>query len=407
MLGNRMELLAIVIPGILACSIALTEPAVAGKDNGVPATQAALLGFPKEPGKGVSNLPKLAASKPKPSELRLPIQGKHGKYGYIDGHGREVIQCIYYIAEPFHDGLAWVLTEPPIMKGGVPPAWSVIDKKGRILFKARYPGFCPFSEGRAGFRTMGGKMGFIDARGQVIVKPIYDSVGIFHGGRALVWRNNKWGVIDRTGHIVIPISYARMTPVHEGLIAFSRVKNGPWGYMDKNGKVVIAPKYLEAESFSGGLGQVTLTAAQAGVKPSQEYNWNPIFAYIDVNGKIAFRASHPICGNFAEGVAWMNDGPSDRKAKSSIYVAVDKKGATLFRIDADNVGDFHEGVAAAEVDGAWGYLNKTGKWAHKPDLRDADDFDNGFARVKGEDNRYGYVDRDFHYIWKSPFLSAD
>ncbi len=71
------------------------------------------------------------------------------------------------------------------------------------------------------------KMGFADSTGTVIIKPQYDFVFSFDQGFALVnkggkkvtvnpedvkcqhwfWKGGKWGVIDKEGHLVLPVKY--------------------------------------------------------------------------------------------------------------------------------------------------------------------------------------------------------
>ena len=52
-----------------------------------------------------------------------------------------------------------------------------------------------------------GKYGFIDTKGKVRVKLIYDEAKDFKNGYAEVRINNKWGVINMDGKIVISIKY--------------------------------------------------------------------------------------------------------------------------------------------------------------------------------------------------------
>ena len=44
--------------------------------------------------------------------------------------------------------------------------------------------------------VIGGKWGFVDARGNIIVEPKYDEIGRFHNGLARVAYNGKFGFIN-------------------------------------------------------------------------------------------------------------------------------------------------------------------------------------------------------------------
>jgi WG containing repeat len=67
---------------------------------------------------------------------------------------------------------------------------------------------------------------------------------------------DKMGIMDTKGKLVVPMEYSRITGFSDGLTSVS--KDGKWGYMDKNGKVVIPLKYNDATPFENGLAIVIL-----------------------------------------------------------------------------------------------------------------------------------------------------
>src|SRR5262249_35568908 len=84
-----------------------------------------------------------------------------------------------------------------------------------------------------------------------------------------------------------------------------------WGFIDKTGKLVIETQFTDAQPFRGGLG---------GVRVGEERG---------ING----------------GSGRMVIGP---------------------RFGTDNFSGFFEGLAAVEVDGKWGFIDKTGKVVIEP-----------------------------------------
>ena len=66
--------------------------------------------------------------------------------------------------------------------------------------------------------------------------------------------SGRWGYIDTTGTLVIPLQFDRAAPPSDGL-ALVEV-SGKWGYIDKSGKTVIKPQFGEARSFADGLAAV-------------------------------------------------------------------------------------------------------------------------------------------------------
>ena len=73
-----------------------------------------------------------------------------------------------------------------------------------------------FSEGLAAVR-LNGKYGFIDKTGAVIIPIQYDNVYSFIEGLSNVRLKDKWGFIDKTGKVVIPIQYDFVWNFFEGL----------------------------------------------------------------------------------------------------------------------------------------------------------------------------------------------
>ena len=90
----------------------------------------------------------------------------------------------------------------------------------------------------------GGKWGFINERGLMVVEPVYDQTDFFSEGLAAVKMGEKWGYIDRMGKLVIPPRFDRADRFKHGLaIVIVKHMQGSYtdfrqGYIDKSGKYV-------------------------------------------------------------------------------------------------------------------------------------------------------------------------
>lgn len=84
----------------------------------------------------------------------------------------------------------------------------------------------------------------------------YEFHGNFCDGLARVRLNKKWGYIDTTGAIKIPIKYQEAENFYEG---FGRVRLGhKWGLYDKTAREIIKPTFNLIGPFEKGKAKVIL-----------------------------------------------------------------------------------------------------------------------------------------------------
>src|SRR2546421_3754540 len=69
-------------------------------------------------------------------------------------------------------------------------------------------------------------------------------------------KDGKWGFIDRTGKVVIPIQFDSANDFHEGLALVTA--NGKKLFIDASGRVVITPQFDIVDGFSEGLAAVNI-----------------------------------------------------------------------------------------------------------------------------------------------------
>lgn len=82
------------------------------------------------------------------------------------------------------------------------------------------------------------KHGLIDANGEIIIAPTYGSIGHFSEGNAWVSSSDyKYGFINKMGKLVIPLSFDQAGDFSEGLATVE--VNNKTGFVDKAGDVVI------------------------------------------------------------------------------------------------------------------------------------------------------------------------
>ena len=121
---------------------------------------------------------------------------RHKKlYGYIDKTGNQVIALQYKDAESFSDGMAIV---------SLKDKYGFIDKDGNELIPCQYSAANSFSEGLAAV-NIGGKW-----------RDAPDEISAMTGRKQTMIVGGKWGYIDTKGNIVIPLQYEYAEPFKDG-----------------------------------------------------------------------------------------------------------------------------------------------------------------------------------------------
>jgi hypothetical protein len=168
---------------------------------------------------------------------------KDDKWGYRDSRGNAVISPRFEVAHEFSaEGIAGVVDSQ---------GWAYIDPTGRVVVRPVVVDNGPdyFVEGLARFRA-GGKIGFFDKKGKVVIQANYAFARPFSEGLAAVCDSckevrqgehtavmgGKWGFINPRGVVVIPLQFEDAGSFETGR---ARVKTtGSWKYIDKHGAFV-------------------------------------------------------------------------------------------------------------------------------------------------------------------------
>ncbi len=168
--------------------------------------------------------------------------------------------------------------------------FGFINKKGEAVIRCAYDIADDFSEGVACVKTSS-KFGYIDCADKFVIKPQFDKAREFCGGLAAVEIDRHYGFIDAKGKISIKPQFEYAANFSEGLAAVKI--NELWGFINTAGETVIKAEYAEAGPFINGLAYVrngetfnyinkkgeliyneTLGAAAGETKASKEINKN-------------------------------------------------------------------------------------------------------------------------------------
>lgn len=321
------------------------------------------------------------------------------RWGYIDKTGDLIIDYKYKGADWFYDGLASVK---------IGDLWGFIDEKDNIVIKPIRFGSGRFKEG-----IVGVKDGFIDKSGRLVIKINRDTIfeigecsdGMIWFCSGKSWQNRKYGYMNSKGEVVIKPQFDAAYDFSEEMarVGYNYSKNGEkrYGFINKEGKFVINPVFQNADDFSEGLACVQRNSQVGFIDTTGQlvillyytneyvypdhivyglprpifsegyacisyYNgwWTPnIFVeYINKEGNHINESwvlnRHNDGHAFSEGLAAVAD--YNHNSKHKLWGYINYNGETIIERQFDEAKAFHNGLACVLIAGKMAYINKEG-----------------------------------------------
>ena len=186
----------------------------------------------------------------------------NGKYGYLDEKGEPVTDFKWSGLSAFNDVGAAQLNGK----------WAIIGSKGKDKTEYTYDDVATDPYGVACnqkrlFVKTDGKYKLVNTKGKEISEDGFDDVKIFTPtGAAAVCKGGKWGFVNADGELIIDYQYDDALSFANG---FAAVRQGDlWGYVDEEGNLIIKPVFVEATSFSSE-GTVAVKIKRDDDKPDE------------------------------------------------------------------------------------------------------------------------------------------
>jgi hypothetical protein len=240
---------------------------------------------------------------------RYIVAGKNGRYGLVDRKGKILVPMKY-------EYVSAINKEYALVANGQGFSWSKIDdprfglvriSDGKEILSPKYYKIV-FNATKALMTVIVNNSTYclMNMSGKTIAS--YSFIGEFSDNRALVDKNNKYGAVDESGKLIIPLKYDWIGNFYNGTATFDL--NNKYGLIDKNGNILVKPQFEDGSIYPNGY---------AAFK-----NKDSLFWYVyDKTGKLAFKR---ICDGVPEYVNGIFLCISDKNENSYEWSAVDTKG---------------------------------------------------------------------------------
>ena len=290
---------------------------------------------------------------------RLVLFEQNERFGFKDETGKVVIKPMYDDAHEFVGGFAAVNSGAEFKYGPGPARrdggkWGFINQQGQLLVPLNLRWVCEFSDGLAQVADDKGRR-FIDTDGKTVIDlGKVSHAGNFREGLAPVYldrslQKQDWQTrfINKKGATVFTVDgYAE--EFHEGLAVLivkdeSEAQKKKYGYLDLTGRVAIAPQFAEAIEFNEGLAPVRQVKTSRGPAKDDPGGLNDkagdMWGYIDKTGqyiiKPQFNDTYPFRGGVARvhvgGTLTIYEIHSPPIWEGGEWLLIDRKGIVLKR----------------------------------------------------------------------------
>ena len=283
--------------------------------------------------------------------------------GYINTKGEVVIPFTIYSTRPFYDTIT-VIYQPGDASGASSARVSIIDMKGNVLIEyapTAYSYETHFVDGLARI-LKDFKSGFMDKTGKIIIETKYDDARDFSEGLAAVQFTNslgetKWGYVDKEGNVKIDFMFQNEPTSFNSGRAFILGTNNKWGIIDNTGKVIVEPKYQQIFPYENGFATVSI----------MDEKWQTTYEIIDVNGKPVKKFEKDKKGNQTQLHSGFKNGLAVAMQNYK-YGLIDTKGNIIVKCEFRKLNPMNDDRAYAEKFDektkkvTTGYIDKKGKF---------------------------------------------
>lgn len=258
-------------------------------------------------------------------------------------------------------------------------------QKGNFTFGNTYQECKAFSNGFA-LIMLNDKWGVVNEKGILIIQTNYENIDYeYNNGKYIFFVKDKGkvGVLTQDGKQMIPIDYDLITSSDKGL--FKVKKGNKYGILKSNGQVSLDFKY---DYMSSGKDSVLVPEFPAIIQDGKKYG------LINEKGNEILKPSYDHIKYLGENLYAFQ--------KKKLWGLLKADGNILVEAEYQYIGLYNEKLAPVEKDGKWGYIALGGKFAIQPIFEEVGIFYKDYACVK-ENGKWGVIYKNGKWYRKPEF----
>ena len=309
---------------------------------------------------------------------------KDDKFGYVNAEGVVKVPPQYDGGRAFHNGQTLVLTQKDRWHTG-----KIIDTDGKVIRELPYHDIKSFKNLKIGYIR--------DKDWKEISPPVYNMVEDFQQGYVRVEKDNKKGILDSLGNVVIPCEYEYVHITGGDRINLTRRFEEQEALVDLKGEWVV--KFGRFNRID------ELSENRMAVKDGHKWG------FIDRDGKVVIPLKYNRTHTFSDGLAVVRIGKN--------HGCIDTDGNTVIPLMYEEIGAFQQGLMTAQKNGKWGFINRENKTVIPFKYKIALTFGrNGYKEgttLVADENGYGIIDNQgntvipcqySYLLWEEQFYRA-
>ncbi|MDF2628918.1 MAG: repeat-containing protein [Symbiobacteriaceae bacterium] len=224
--------------------------------------------------------------------------------------------------------------------------WGYVDPKGQFVIKPTFDSAADFESDGLAIVRLANKYGLVNKDGRQVAEPVWESIRPANSDLVRVLSNSSVGkvqVVDSAGKLLFD-TYRIHDNFNSGLVPFQEPATSLYGYVNRAGEVVIPAQYQRGYAFRDGKAIVSVSEGTFAVIDTADKRLGAFTArmialtddgvsedliaysdasgqwgYVTVSGQVVVPAKYGYAGPFKDGRAVVSAGASwDRKPKGLI-----------------------------------------------------------------------------------------